>query len=614
MSLNRQEVWLNGRPFPTDRPVRRTLATPFAPKMTIGDHTRDSEVLRSSWIIAGMTGGLGKRKGDYPQDAERYEFSTLESRYAHQITLGQQVRKLDDLGPADVMIDYSQRLYYSVGNDIYRWNDAAQVKEAVGPSLTSPAADICVFFGKLYILTGVELVEYDAIGNTWTTYDETPGLALVGWDGKLFRLLSNGELYWTIEPIGPDSWTLGGKVPLPPGYADQLVVYFDLTGETAVHVVTSVGVYAYDFASGHFYQTGVKFPLTRNVGKRSNDWRSELYIPAGSEEYKYNIQTVLPTGPNKDDGLPMQYRGDIARVTPGHAFRYLFVNGAHADEQIDPLVPVETIFTSALTDSFTAIFDRDVVEGVVLASPGTSWHAIHTDPAVGDGFGSAIVATIEGKHRLFFSSGSGLYATDSPTSMHNPLQNPNREYATTGYLVTPWFDSGWAELNKLALSLEVSAEQCSAAQPIRFYLSWDDDESWTLLGTVTRSGATSLRIGGARGRIFRSVRLRIEMETDDEKLTPVLRAAVLTYTRHPKKKWVWDLTLAVVDQYGGRTAHDLQRELEELANSDQAIEFRYRSELDGDVTKIVEITQSQAVEQVGNDKRGKWIFSLAEID
>ncbi len=53
-----REIELWGNRYPLWGPLRRTLSTPFPGKMTIGDYSRDDQVMTSSWVLSSFSGSI----------------------------------------------------------------------------------------------------------------------------------------------------------------------------------------------------------------------------------------------------------------------------------------------------------------------------------------------------------------------------------------------------------------------------------------------------------------------------------------------------------------------------------------------------------------------------
>ena len=604
------DVRLYGTTFPIYGTVRRTAVTPFAPKFTIGDHTRDDEIVSSSLILSNFSGGLGILYAQLPKDADRFWYSTLESRYKY-LTLGPEIIKAGTLnGPVDLMIEYQEQLFVVVGDTIYTWSETLGDFEVSSIIEGTPTAAE-VYNGVLFILTDIFLYEYDVDTLTWSNNTVDPpesGYALIEWDGKLFRLGMDNHLYWS---LGDGVWEDGGTLHLPPGYCRQLMVYFDLTGEPVIHAITRVGVYGYDFDSKKFFATPLTFPVTQNAGKGAVVFRGELLVPAGKIIYKYNGSTIQVISPSKDDGLPETLQGDIVQLIEGHAFVYAVISTAVGG---DPTPEVEFFDASNPIDPF--IISPAIANGAVLASPGASWHGFVDQPA-GSSMGAGLVASIEGTFRFWISNGEGVFYVNLDTGLHNPLQNPATTFKEHGYLETGWTDLGWSEMKKLALDCSVVASNCSSTETISIYAAWDDDSSWELIGTIDQSGYTEIQIGGLEGRVFRTVRFRLEMSRgEDQRKTPILRQIVFSFMRRPPMLWGWEVDLMLTTELkAGKTGEELLNYLHKIAEGKIAGEFIYQDPATDlkHVHRVV-IANIQGAQPSGPTAQGRYTVSLIQLD
>jgi hypothetical protein len=622
--LHENEVMLFSHRFPIYGPVRRSLVSPFPGKLTIGDYSRDDNVIESTWAQSSFSGGLGVERMDPNADTDRFRFSTLSTIYPEELTLAAEVTQFSAVGPADAMIDYNEQLYRTVGNQVRLIDLDTGTDTVVGPALPAPARDAAVYFGNLYFITPSGLVEYISSTNTWTTYADGSGIALVGWDDKLFRLTNNNEIYWTTDPavlnvdtdndtIADSAWTYGGQVPLPTGYVNQLLIFFDVTGEPTIFAISRVGAWAYNFDARKFHRTGAKFPTLGAAGRGAEQWRDTLYIPAGTEEYRFNNNTFQPTGPNQDEGLPSSLRGDIVQITGGHAFRYLFLSlpptAISSGEDEEPDVDESYAFDS---DSY---FNETTALGAILFTAGTSWHVAWIAEDIGSGFGAALVADIEGTHRLWFTTGNGLFYLEAPVSLHKPTQRPEFRFQATGYLITPWYDAGWRQLPKLALGMEFELEDMSDTEAIAVSYAVDGSDDFTTLTTLTTSGVVQANLGGVPGVSFKSIRFRFDFTrgTDSAK-SPVLKAFELAFTRMPKRVWGWEFEVSVDDSnLGFGTATDIRKNLLDIVEHDNAGLFVYKDDQGEDRAVRVSVSSVSGIDMTGTDDRGQFRISLVEL-
>jgi hypothetical protein len=618
-----EEVLLYGTRFPIFGTVRRTAATPFPPKITIGNYSRDDSITKSAQVMDNFSGGAGILYANPTRDADRFWYSTLQTIHKH-LGLNPLVTQAGTLvGPADQIIEYDERLYVVVGAQVHRWNESTRDWTLLA-TLSGLVTGVEVFTpplasnAYLYFLTPSGMHRYDGTTGTWAHYmsgEVVPnGHALVEWDGKLFRLGMDNRMYWSINPTSTAAdWTEAGALHLPPGHCRQLIVYFDLAGEAAIHAVTRTGVFGYEFTSRKFHPTPLIYPATATAGQGAVVWRGELYVPAGAMVYKYNGSTIQAISPTRDDGLPSTLRGDISHLIAGHSFLYAVISTVAQGDPVD----FSGMFSTG-NPLETHLLSVAAMHGAVMQTQGGAWHGTF-DSEAGSQMGAGLVATIESTHRLWMSSGSGIFYIDLPTSLHNPLQNPTAQFRESGYLETGWNDLGWAEMDKLALTMEVHADRCSSTERIHIYVAWDENDEWQHLGTVDSSGHHSFLIGGDGGRVFKSSRFRFEMERGpDVHKTPVLRAAILTFVRRPELEWGWSLSLnlAFSGTHAGKTSEQLIERLYEITEDIKtAGRFAYRDETTGQLRNHrVLISNIEGAEIGGLNVKGRYTISLIQLD
>lgn len=608
--INDNEVILYGTRFATFGAIRRTAVTPFPPKVTIGDYSRDDKIVTSSWVLSDFSGGAGILHSRFPTDADRFWYSTLETRYRH-LTLPPEIHKAGTLdAAADLITSYNERMYIVVGSNVYIWSEASKDWTLIH-TLDSAGVGLEVFGGYLYILTSAGLNRFNDFDQTWGSFPGHGGFALIEWDGKLFRLGLDNHMYWT--NADPTIWDELGILHLPAGYCRQLITYFDQTGEMVIHAITRVGLYGYDFGSGKFYQTPLKFPVTQSAGKGAMVWRGELYIPAGQTAYKYNGASIQVVSPNKDDGLPPHLRGDVQEMIPGHAFFHAVIS-THMEGSAGAAVDAPMFTTGNWLEG--NVMHAGQVTGAIMSSAQASWHGLY-DANAGTRMGAAYVGAAEGTFRLWITSDAGIYYIDAPTGLHNPLQNPTTQYRQSGFLETGWTDLGWAEMDKLALSMDVRGENCTRDDVIHVYAAWDNNDEWQHVGTVTSDEPHQFYFQDEEGHVFRSMRIRLEMERGSEsRHTPVLRSAIVSFMRRPAYLWGFTFNLDLSTGHAGLSAEQLIDRLYNLMEVEKkAGRFVYRDEEINQLRNFrVAISNIEGAELGGMTSRGRYTVSLLQLD
>ena len=85
--VDTNEIFLNGTYYPITRPVRSTLASIYAPKIVIGDTSKDSQLRTSIIAWSDWRGGIGINRMDGAGEVNRAWYSTCQLRYRNHLVL-----------------------------------------------------------------------------------------------------------------------------------------------------------------------------------------------------------------------------------------------------------------------------------------------------------------------------------------------------------------------------------------------------------------------------------------------------------------------------------------------------------------------------------------------
>lgn len=616
-------IELYGVRFPVaQRPVVRRAVTPFPQRITVGDYRSGDHVVESELVFSDFTGGIGVLVARPERGTDRYWWGTLDGRYQF-LTLPPAAEKRGNPGLVDRFIAYNGSVHALAGNTVYRWDGSGW--EALF-SYTGVVTDVVVYDGILVILTGSALYMYDGAtgqGHEWQAAlvndPIAQGYAACVWDDKLFLLGIDNVMRWTVADLRDciQNQTLpqyqeAGRLLLPSGWCQQLLLYTDQTGEVGIHAITREGLYYYDFATERFYQTPFTWPVSDEVG-RAAVWRGQLLVPIGQTVYLYNGSLVQTIGPDRDDGLPAEVRGRVKACVPGHGywFAVLATRGAQTGSSL------EDDWDTTLPNLPEGWFPGARRTAAVLVSPQLAYHTLTLYTDVTDVGDVVAVATDDG-YGLWVSTTEGVEYIALPTGLHNPLQNPTQRFAEKGALITSWWDMGWRNLEKLALSVVMNAVIPPGGE-IRVSIGYDGDDAWEPVAVMNTTGRQRFRIGGIEGRKFRMVRFLLEFERGpDPSFAPYLIDMVFTYLRTPRLLFGWEMSLQLTDPYCreqvGVSAQRLVEELENIAMTREAGTLRYIDEGGNEVERRVFLTELVATELVGPYREGRYQVSVVELE
>ena len=120
--FRQKEISLFDEFYPIIGEVRERNAAQFAEKQVFGDYTKESEVIRSSWVISDQRGGVGVKDMDEVRDADRVWWSTSWISTKGHLTLPILGTNATNPTGADayILIEYNNEMYAVFGKDLRR--------------------------------------------------------------------------------------------------------------------------------------------------------------------------------------------------------------------------------------------------------------------------------------------------------------------------------------------------------------------------------------------------------------------------------------------------------------------------------------------------------------
>ena len=648
------EIFLDGTYYPTTRPVRSTLASIYPAKVVIGDTTKDSQ-LRSSIIAwSDWRGGIGVNRMEGGGETSRAWYSTCQLRYKNHLVLPglatESTTPSHSIGDASIgaINTLSDEVYAvwngssSVSPQLYKYNNTSDTWGSAlsTGSMVDQVTDSVVFTdagGTTYLVfahydANGSGYTYSSNGSSWTT-DATYGTKFVTvWDERLWGISHAGQL-WYATAIGTE--VLDAVLPLPDGSVTALFVARNALGIPIIYAATTRGLFAHNADNARWESTQMDFPVHPDNGKGTLTWRDSVYIPSGNGIYKYingnNAAVITIMGPDRDDGLPSDRRGAIRHMAASH--NELLVG-------IDARTAPSTIASTSLPYQWISHQGSPVLAGdsgyrLIVGYNDMGWEVKWQSATSGKGFDSIHVSDAYSKYRVWWGHNDIVHFMDLPKDIINPSEVSEFAYATSAIHETPWFNAGQSEIDKLALSLRIEAQDLTAADKeiVKIEYATDYAETYTTavatLNSTTMyaqtgegdgsSGTYTYTFASGVGTAFRAIKFKLTLERDDatstglEKFnTPDVVSLTLEYRKKITAKWGHTVDVDLTNEYKGNVPKDLRSNLISAIESATLVEFTFRDDSGGTRNYYVDVIGAQGMEFTGHDERGSTTIQVVE--
>ena len=617
--IKKNEVYLNGNYYPITRPVQQVLASIYPAKVTIGDTTRDSQARTSVISWSDFRGGIGVERMEGATDVDRSWFSTCSLRYKRHLVLPAKTTSVSNSGATGESLDILQEFngaLYGIWSDkkVYKYESGSDSFGSALDTLPDVATDALEvrMGGTLYLViahTGGYTYTSDASS---FTDDTTDTKFLAYWNDKLWGIANTGQL-WYASSIGTE--VNDAKLPLPDGHVTDLFVARNASGNPILYAMTKEGLYAHDSTNALWVETQLALPFHNENGKGTIRWRDSVYIPAGLSIYKYingtNSAVVSVIGPDKDHGLPSDYRGSISKLIGTHNDLIALVDGTLTPSVVDMFATGESAVVDDTTGYSTVLGYNEMGWEVKWASSGTDQGKKITAGFVSD-VGGTLTAT--NPYRLYWGFDGALYYQQLQSDIINPTQvvNYNYEDSTDGIHYTPWFSADQVEVDKLALKLKVETADCNANQTVKVEYGTDYTETYTAMGTITSNGITTYTFGSSAGTTFRSIQFKITLATNTKIVSPDMISLTLEYRKKLNTKFGWSVNIDINKAYKGNSSKAMRSNILSAIQSNTLLEFTYRDDSSTNRNYYVDITNAQGLEETAYDERGTTQLLLTE--
>lgn len=617
-------VVIDDIPYPVTQ-INFTDLSRFETKVTIGDYSRESDQLLSSWIQSSWSGGA--MVDDHIEGAtdSRFRFSTLWTRSPGQLTLPPEFHHVAEVGSdlanaTDIRVigDYDDSFYVSADGDLIEIemnpancpNFPLRPSTNLGPLNGNPVGRGVQYRGVLYIPLGHGgYATFD--GTTIATETDPEVQSFCLWDNKLGSLSVTGFLQF----FDGTTWDAEDEQKQLPSDRKprHLVWFYDREGETTVFLVTDRDMWVYDTEAEVIHASRLQLPPHSANGLAACQWRDDaLYYASGLGVYRYTGSgTISATGLDRDDGMPTRIMhhlgnqqfgfagGKIIDLVPEHNMVIAHVQG---DTSIDtsPLPQDGEWEAGPFEGGQYLTATPPIAWSAIMAWNEAGWHCLrvsdHPTNTQAPTHPSLYVSTAADQYQLFAVEDGVLRQTFLSREFFGPRQVIQRNtdavgpeyyakwFQDGGFHETGWFDAGMQGFDKIADRLEVNIwnpgdgigwegpEPNATPQPvIRVYYRTDDSpNTWTHLGDVTRYGTTAMFFGKdgdgfGRGLSFNKIEFRYVFDNGpfNQHRPPVIDSTVFKFLKipHEGRSWVMTVDLDFEGTFMGFGPEELRDEL-----------------------------------------------------
>ena len=625
------EVILDGVAFPLQRPLQDNNLRTFQSRITIGDPSKDSNPLLSSWVISDLSGGHGVDDMAENLDVARYWYGTLYTRYPGQITKSYAVRDyltsvndgINARFAGDINVSGTWQPFHTL---LIGANWTLSSSPTGNDTITGEPVNQCVVYRGQHAndcllipmgANGFAVVDPVAATTTNHAADAThPAMqAVTVWDNKCVALDTDGVLWWTVDPTG--AWTQYASTATLPrsSVAMNLVPYFDRQGNPTLFAITDTDLWQYNLDIPEVFTVGVSFPPHPYHGLAACTWGGDLYFSVGMGVHRYAGGSLMAMGLDRDHGLPAEYTGYIVQggLVAGYNGMYAFVaapdlsNDTWPDGEPDPVPSIHEWTGSG----WHQIWQGEVGDQLVPYSMAISRSELTADQThcLVWGIENATANTAYIKQMML------------PVTFANPRQRARKEggFQSGGFLYTGRFDAGMKGYIKIANALDLTIPAIPSGSDLSVYyqLNGEIDAPETLLGTISAAGDHSLPFGTVDtvfgtsiypGVPFEHIRLKFILDdaTDD---AFIMESAVLSFlkTLPPANTWTAYID-CTKEGPGGYGPEDMMAKIKALHEADTWTHMIYRRRV-----YRVSITGNTGTKQGGTDERGIRVVTILEI-
>lgn len=242
-----------------------------------------------------------------------------------------------------------------------------------------------------------------------------------------------------------------------------------------------------------------------------------LYFSLLDGMERYYDQRLDDKGPNRDLGMPVDRKGPIVQMV-GYPGRF-----------------------------YAALDAGESGSSSILCFNGVGWHEMYRG-VPGKRIRSLFIQVIPGDtiDRLWFSLDEDVYWIPITIS---PYTNPNYLYCASGQVITSWFYDNKKDVAKYWDSVTLFAENLAPThQTIHVEYQTDSELVWhAITADFTQSPSQQIDISSLYNVTGRRLRLRLTLNSDNQTITPRIKAIVINAVERVPSKYGIPITFLLED-------------------------------------------------------------------
>lgn len=353
------------------------------------------------------------------------------------------------------------------------------------------------------------------------TYSHTTFVAerLFRWGYYLYHSQGN-VLYYSVEEGDTQAWYQLGYADTANGPYTVGPSGFNITGfaglnDTDVLVATNEALYV---VTAGDTVTGVRrWSSSKDTfGQNMINHQGEIFIPAGQSILQTDdTLSILPMGPDRDEGLPMHRAGNVTNLYSTNNWLYCIVSPSSS--------------TPDAGDSLYAYNDQ-------------GWHHVASMPKWCRL--RAVVYNASDKY-LYGTDGRRVVRWYLPDEAVTPPRTEGAMFSPYSYIDSVPLFGSMRKFDKDYNSIYIEGDNLSTDSYVTIKWRTNESAAWSTLGSATADQTVLYWSDMATRPLSKKIYLRAELHTSDISKTPVLRAIAMEYQQMVRDRWQWNIPIIV---------------------------------------------------------------------